>query len=236
MLKKWIPRLKWLVIPVALVVAYPFRYDIMDALRATIGWSPPADPRPEGVSDLAWCEQNYSEEIAAVAADLDLPYAYLMALIVLECSGNKPAGHRFEKHIKKSLTQLREGALTKFEDLRTRDLGDASDDALTNLATSWGPFQLMGYKALGLGASINELRNEESASRLGALWIKKEYGHFLKKKKWKDAFHYHNTGNRYPLSGGPRTHNPYYVSNGLRYMKYFEANGPSKKATVKSKN
>ncbi|MBL7944278.1 MAG: hypothetical protein JNM00_16035, partial [Flavobacteriales bacterium] len=120
------------------------------------------------------------------------------------------------------------------EDLRPEDLHDASDEAIDNLSTSWGPFQLMGYKVLGMGVNVSDIRDDHSAALWGAKWIKKEYGHFLEKKKWKDAFHYHNTGRRYPISGGPRTHDPYYVSNGLRYIKYFEANGPEKKTGVKA--
>jgi hypothetical protein len=80
----------------------------------------------------------------------------------------------------------------------------------------------MGYKAIPLGVSISDLRHEDDAAEVGVRWIAQEYGHFLKKKKYKDAFHYHNTGQRFPLSGRPKTHSPYYVSDGLKYMKIFE--------------
>ncbi|MBL7943617.1 MAG: hypothetical protein JNM00_12670, partial [Flavobacteriales bacterium] len=105
MKRRWKKRIWWLVVPLALAIAYPFRYEIIDEIRSLIGWSPPADPRPAGISDLAWCEQNYADEVAEISNELDIPYAYLMALIVLECSGNKPAGHRFERHVKKQLTK-----------------------------------------------------------------------------------------------------------------------------------
>jgi hypothetical protein len=67
--------------------------------------------------------------------------------------------------------------------------------------------------------NIVDIREEEDAAFYAAKWIQEEYGHFLTKKKWKDAFHYHNTGKRFPLNGRSRTHNPYYVSDGVKYMK-----------------
>ena len=100
-------------------------------------------------------------------------------------------------------------------------IADASDEALKNLAKSWGPFQLMGYKCLHLDVKVKDLRGDDALD-WGAKWIKLEYGHLLRKKRYKDAFHYHNTGKTYPKSGIPKTHDPKYVDNGLKYMAYFE--------------
>jgi hypothetical protein len=158
-----------------------------------------------------------------LSAKYDVPYAYLMALAVLECSGNKPAGHRFEKHIFKRLEKIKNGKAIRFEGIKTENLTSLDDAGLKNLATSWGPFQLMGYKAIQLDINVVDLREEDVAAETGVAWIKKEYGHFLSKQKFKDAFHYHNTGDRFPLNGRPKTHDPYYVSNGLKFMKYFES-------------
>ena len=79
----------------------------------------------------------------------------------------------------------------------------------------------MGYKCLQLGVNVNDIRGDEALD-WGAKWIKLEYGHLLKKKRYKDAFHYHNTGSLYPKSGPPKTYHPDYVSNGLKYMNYFD--------------
>ncbi len=201
---------------------YRFRYDVAEWVRTKLGIELPEDPRPAGVSDLQWCEQNYKEEMLDISQKLDLPYEYLMALAVLECSGEKPAGHRYEKHIFNQLKNVRDGKQRKLENIHQKDLNGLDDDGLKNLATSWGPFQLMGYKVIPMGLNIVDIRDEEDAAYYAAKWIKDEYGHFLKKKKWKDAFHYHNTGQRFPLSGRSRTHDPYYVSDGIKYMKYFE--------------
>lgn len=175
---------------------------------------------PEGILELA--EYNYGDEVREVAQELELPYNYLMALIVLESSGRKPAGKRFEKHVYRRLTALRDGRRNKFEDIKQEDIHDATDEALKNLATSWGPFQLMGYKCLGLGVEVKDIRDKNSLL-LGGKWIKKEYGHLLQAKRFKDAFHYHNTGRTIPLTGVPRTHDPQYIYKGEKYMKFFGA-------------
>lgn len=215
----------WLTIFLLGWLIYYFRYDAAEWLRSRLGIELPEDPRPAGVSDLKWCETNYKDEIGDIAKKLDLPYEYLMALAVLECGGNKPAGHRFEKHVFNQLKQVRDGERRKYENIHQKDLEGLDDDGLKNLATSWGPFQLMGYKVIPMNVNIKDIRDEEDAAFYAAKWIKNEYGHFLKKKKWKDAFHYHNTGKRFPLSGKSKTHDPYYVSDGLKYMKYFAGNG-----------
>ncbi len=218
--KRW---LLWAVLLICAVALFRYRYDVAEWVRSHLGIELPEDPRPAGTTDLQWTELNYKEEMTGIAKKLEVPYEYLMALVVLECGGNKPAGHRFEKHVFNQLKKVRDGEQKKFENIRQQDLNGMSDDALKNLATSWGPFQLMGYKVIPMGLIIKDIRDEEDAAYYAAKWIKDEYGRFLMKKKWKDAFHYHNTGRRFPLSGRSRTHDPYYVSDGVRYVKYFEA-------------
>jgi hypothetical protein len=213
---------------VGLVVLWRNRYDVAEWVRNALGIELPVDPRPAGVSDLQWSEQNYKNEIAELASEQGVPYEYLMALIVLECGGEKPAGHRYEKHVFSQLQKVRDGKKQNFEDITTEKLQGCDDEALKNLATSWGPFQIMGYKVISMGVNVVDLRNEEDAARHGVEWIKKEYGHFLDKKKWKDAFHYHNTGERFPLSGRSRTHNKYYVSDGVKYLQYFASENKTK--------
>ncbi len=214
---------KWLLpLVFGLAVLFWYRYDLAEFVRASLGIELPENPRPFGINDLDWCEQNYGEEMHLIADELDLPYSYLMALAVLECSGEKPAGHRFEQHVYRELVKVKEGKRRKYESVRKEHLESLSDDELRELSSSWGPFQLMGYKIIALGVSIDDIRDEEVAAMEGAKWIQKEYGRFLQKKKWKDAFHIHNTGKRFPLSGRSQTHDPYYVSDGLRYMKYFD--------------
>ena len=81
-------------------------------------------------------ESHYSQEVQRAAAKYDLDYSYLMSLLMLECSGKKPAGARFEPHVFNRLKQVRDGKRSRYENVTAAHLADASDDALRNLATS----------------------------------------------------------------------------------------------------
>ncbi len=178
-------------------------------------------PEASGGSGLKNTEINYSRDVDLVAKKYDLPAAYLKALIVLECSGVKPVKPRLEKHVFKKLKRVRDKKRSNYEVLTHEQIKDASDEALKNLARSWGPFQLMGYKCLQLGVKVNDIRGKDALD-WGAKWIEMEYGKMLRKGRYRDAFHYHNTGRVYPSNGIPKTHDPNYVAHGLDYMEFFK--------------
>lgn len=165
---------------------------------------------------------NYSEDVSDAAMEFDIPYSYLMALIKLECAGKKPPGKRFEKHVFKRLKDVRDGKRSDYNGLTVKHIGDASDGALKNLATSWGPFQLMGYQCILLDVKIKDIRGP-NAVHYGAKWINLAYGKRLRKDQFMDCFHIHNTGRPYPSTGVPRTHDPKYVPRGLAYMDRFKS-------------
>ncbi len=164
---------------------------------------------------------NYSDDVKKVSDELQLSPEYLLALIALECSGAKEVPSRFEPHIFLKLQQVRDGELPNFEGITTNDIANSNDDALKNLASSWGPFQLMGYQCFYLGIKLKDMRGDNAVYH-GAQWIKNAYGKYLDKNKYKDAFHLHNTGKPYPKLGPPRTHNLYYVPRGIKFMKEFK--------------
>ena len=173
------------------------------------------------VSAFKLTESNYGSEVEKAAEKYGLPASYLKALIVLECSGKKPVKPRYERHIFKRLKKVRDQKGRTYETITHEMIADASDEALKNLAKSWGPFQLMGYKCLHLDVKVKDLRGDDALD-WGAKWIQLEYGHLLKKKRYRDAFHYHNAGKIYPQNGIPTTHDPKYVDNGLKHMAYFD--------------
>ena len=125
----------------------------------------------------------------------------------------KPAGSRFEPHVFKRLKQVRDGSRTSYENVTAKHLANASDEALRNLATSWGPFQLMGYKCILLDVKIKDIRGPNGVEH-GAKWINLTYGDAMRQGRYKDCFHMHNTGSPYPKRGGPKTHDPNYVPRG----------------------
>ena len=169
-----------------------------------------------GRGGLNAVERNYGAEADQVATDFDLPANYLKALIALESSGRKPVPSRFEKHVFQRLKKARDGSKKSYEGIDQKDLKNASDEALKNLASSWGPFQLMGYQCLQLGITVADVRGDD-AIYWGAKWINEEYGKKLRQGKFEQAFRIHNTG-----SPTGRTHDPSYASKGLRYMDHFK--------------
>ena len=66
----------------------------------------------------AAAENFYSQEVQRAAEKYDLDYGYLMALLMLECSGKKPAGARFEPHVFNRSKQVRDGKRTNYETRR----------------------------------------------------------------------------------------------------------------------
>lgn len=160
-------------------------------------------------------EINYGATVESLAVEFNLPAEFLKALIVLECSGRKKVPSRYEKHVFKRLQKVRDGKRKRYEHIKPSDLHDATDAALRNLSSSWGPFQLMGYKCLKLGIKVQDLRGDESLY-WAIKWINEEYGNYLRQGRYEEAFRIHNTGSR-----NGKTHDPNYVSNGMRYIQYF---------------
>ena len=117
--------------------------------------------------------------------------------------------------------EVKQGDRLHYEHVTQADLQEANEEALRNLATSWGPFQLMGYKCILLDLQIRDIRGQD-AVRAGIEWIHLTYGDALRDKKFQDAFHLHNTGKLFPKSGKPTTFHPDYVEKGLRFMEAYD--------------
>lgn len=164
---------------------------------------------------------NYSREIKILSKQFNLDYKYLMALIMLESSGRKDITPRFEPHVYDRLKAVQKNEHSDLESITYEDIAGADDNALRNLASSWGPFQLMGYKCIHLNIKIKDLRGS-NALYWGVSWIDKTYGDYVRKGRYADAFHIHNTGRPLPKDGRYLTYDKNYVPNGLKYMKEFE--------------
>ena len=163
-------------------------------------------------------ESNYGVEVEKYAKENNISAPFLKALISLECSGEIPAGKRFEKGVYEKLKEVQVGSRLRYDGISKNQIKDCSDAAIKNLATSWGPFQIMGYKCIDLGVKIEDLRGDD-AIKWGVTWINKEYGGYLRKNAFEQAFRIHNTGEKDGV-----TYDPNYVENGLGYMQRFGAN------------
>ncbi len=181
--------------------------------------SPPLEPPSE--SGIQAAIHFYGDQVKELSQKYDLPYSYLMALIMLESSGRRNPKPRFEKGVYNKLKAVRDGRLSHYENITQQDLLGMGDRQLKDLARSWGPFQIMGYKSLKMDISVHDLHNYKALEN-GVRWINKEYGNLLRQGRYRDAFHYHNTGHVIPHDGKTYTTDPYYVEKGIKYMKIFE--------------
>lgn len=166
-------------------------------------------------------QDNYGSQLENYARQFKISHTYLKALVTLECSGRIEFEPRFEKHVFEQLKRVRDGRKKNYGSITRKIIGDASDGALRNLATSWGPFQLMGYQCIALGVNVADIRGKD-AIYWGVYWINKRYGKYLEKGLYRDAFHIHNTGQPYPKNNISQTYDPNYINNGLKFMDYFE--------------
>lgn len=165
-------------------------------------------------------EKYYGKQIEKYSKKFVINKNYLKALIVLECSGNPNPPHRFEPHVYEKLKKLQSGEIQKFEFITPELMRNLPDKTIREMASSWGPFQLMGYKSVHLNTDMESLKGEDIFF-YSVKWIDETYGQTVRLKKYKDAFHLHNTGKMYPDSGPPLTYDSAYVEKGLKYMKYF---------------
>ena len=197
----------------------PLRRAVRNITRSVHTLSSPQTV-PTIQTEIKNTKKNYGSEIDKYATLLGLPAAYFKALVIMECSGEKPAPHRFEPHVYSKLKALKAGKIKTYKNIKTEDIRTADDEALRNLASSWGPFQIMGYHSISLKIPLGELRGE-FAVFWGMKWIEINYGKFLRSGEFEHAFHIHNTGEQYPSNGEAKTTNPNYVNNGLTLMKNF---------------
>lgn len=165
--------------------------------------------------------RNYQTKVVKDCKNKNLPAKYFLALATLESSGKKAPNKRFEKKVYSHLKGVRDGKYKTFGSITRKQLKGLSDGAIKNLATSWGPFQLMGYQAYELGVYVSDIRGKESVKH-GIKWCNNRYGNYLKKEDFPNCFHIHNTGKPHPKKGKPFTYDPEYIDKGMKYIKYFE--------------
>lgn len=184
-------------------------------------WFPPGSDAPGAESGPQAVIDNYGKDIQKFAPEFNIPPEFAAALCMLESGGQKPVPSRYEKHVYARLKWVKLHIKNNYEHVKASDLKDASDEAMQNLASSWGPFQIMGYKCLLFDIRVKDLRGD-SGVYWALKWMQLNYGKYIKRKDFKSAFHMHNAGSPFPANGKPRTYNPNYVNEGLKWMQYFK--------------
>ena len=181
-------------------------------------------------------EAKYGGYIAEAVAGTPFPAALLAALVANESGLNEQAA-RFEHSVVGDLLLVlvdrkpNFGSITKAKLIDWIPAGFTIGQvalSLANLATSWGPTQIMGYQALAGGFPLSELTN-----------LQKHFGHtvgmlddFQKRFNIPDAatvmgkdgtsigefFHCWNSGRP-----NGQTADPNYTAKGLARMQLYEA-------------
>jgi hypothetical protein len=99
-------------------------------------------------------------------------------------------------------------------------LQSLSEEALKELATSWGYTQIMGYHMVGRGGTPRDLRDPERHFRV-ALELLAGFAEEFQldlRSEFEELFRCWNTGQPYEPPRGPATTDPGYVAKGIRRM------------------
>ena len=105
-----------------------------------------------------------------------------------------------------------------FADVHSRDIQKATDDALRQLATSWGYTQIMGYHMVGRPGGVRQLLQPRFHFRM-AIWLLSEFAvdfHLDPANDFTEMFCCWNTGRPHG-----RTYDPGYVGKGLARMEIY---------------
>ena len=105
-----------------------------------------------------------------------------------------------------------------FADLHSTEIGNATDAALRELATSWGYTQIMGYHMVGRPGDVHQLLDPNFHFRT-AVWLLSEFALDFQLDTGRDfaaMFCCWNTG-----SPHGRTFDPDYAKKGLRRMQIY---------------
>ena len=147
-----------------------------------------------------------------------------MTLSVLECEGETTCPNTFDETVFMELQKVRDGTRKQYKQIQQHHVVAASDDSLHDLATSWGPFQIKGYRVVPYGIPLSQLRSKNKLE-YAVSWIEKSYGNRLRKQEYQDALHIHAQGTTFPKNGVPQTQDPEYIFKGLEHIEWFKKKG-----------
>lgn len=154
--------------------------------------------------------------------------SFLAGLISVEAgkSGGRfnESAKRFEPHVFEALRAVRDGKKRSYNGLTRNDLSGMTDEALRNLATSWGATQIMGWHVLkNLKTTIAELRdpNKHLAYAARLLEANANVPGYMQRGDFASVYRIWNTG-----SPKGRTHDPDYVTNANAVREFYARNYP----------
>ena len=114
-----------------------------------------------------------------------------------------------------------------FAEIHSSEIGEATDAALRELATSWGYTQIMGYHMVGRAGGVRQLLDPHFHFRM-AVWLLAEFAldyHLDVARDFAEMFCCWNTGRPHG-----RTFDPDYAAKGLRRMEIYRQLRPMQQA------
>ena len=125
---------------------------------------------------------------------------------------------RFEVHVYASLKAVRDGLKRSYNRITKADIANASDDALKNLATSFGMTQIMAWHLIkNLRGTVADLRDPEKHLFYAVELLNLTARKHLLKREYDSVLRIWNTG-----SANGKTYHADYVGNALKVKKYYE--------------
>ncbi len=123
----------------------------------------------------------------------------------------KESATRFEPGVYHHLLAVRDGLLSSYNKIHRGDIAGLSDDAIHNLATSWGVTQIMGWHLIhNLKGKIADLRDPEKHLFYAVELLVLTAGPHLKTRNFGNVLRIWNSG-----SANGKTFDPHYVENAL---------------------
>jgi hypothetical protein len=131
-----------------------------------------------------------------------------------------PHAYRFEKHVYEKLKKLRNPLVfwrREWNGITHADLRGTSDEALVNLATSFGYTQIMGWWAIPLRISVRDIRDPLRHLEVAVRLLRLTAGVELKMFRFGNTLRIWNTGRP-----NGKTYDPLYVQNALDVMEEYK--------------
>lgn len=123
----------------------------------------------------------------------------------------RTAATRFEPGVYHHLIAVRDGLLHSYDNVTHADIAGANDDAIKNLATSFGITQIMGWHCIhNLNCTIDELRDPNIHLHFAVQLLQITGGAYLRHGDFSSVLHIWNSG-----TANGKTYDPNYVYNAL---------------------
>jgi hypothetical protein len=181
----------------------------------------------ESIALAARIGASVGDKIREACRDSIVSPAFLAGLVSVENAPLNPTASRFEKGVYANLKNVRSASRfwnRSYNGITQKQLAGMSDDALVNLATSWGYTQIMGYHVLNnlhrpdsTPATLADLRDPGQHLRFAVQLLEKVARPYLERGMYQSVFRIWNTG-----SPSGETYDPDYVFNALSVLTAFK--------------